>query len=153
MGTLIDAEAAAELNEAKGDQRGYPMPDGTYILISKDAPLPEAVQSDVNAKGTAHTQAFPAVSSEPGVNAKSERERARVMGEIAKATGKQVVYGMKLSGYLTSTAAEMTTYYFFNGAFSSPEPRYNTKADAEAAVNAWLATKENPNDFVVVWGD
>lgn len=153
VGDVIDADTAAELNEAKGDERGYPMPDGTFILVSKAAPLPDAVQADVNAKGTAHTQAFPAVSAEPGVNGKSERERALVMGDIAMATGKQVVYGMKLAGYLTSDASEMTTYYFFNGAFSSPEPRYYTKADAEAAVNAWLATKENPYDYVVVWGD
>lgn len=153
VGEPVDAETAAELNEAKGNERAYPLPDGTYVVVAKDAPLPEVVQNDVNAKGTSHTQTYPAVSVEPGANAKSERERARVMGEIGQATGKQVVYGMKISGYTSSTATEMETFYFFNGAFPSPQPRYNSKADAEAAVNAWLATKENPNDYVVVWGD
>lgn len=153
VGELIDAETAAELNEAKGDERGYPMPDGSYVLVSKDAPLPEVVQADVNAKGTSYTTQYPMDSVEPGASQKMARDRAQVMGDIGTATGKQVVFGMKFAGYLTSDVTERTDYYFFNGAFSSPEPRYYTKADAEAAVNAWLATKENPHDYVVVWGD
>lgn len=152
VGEPVDAATAAELNEAKGDERAYPMPDGTYLLVSKNAPLPEAVQNDVNAKGTAYTTEYPSIDPTQGT-ARIERDRAAVMGEVGKATGKRVIFGMKMSGYINADDANMTTYYFFNGAFQSPEPRYYSKADAEAAVNAWLSQQENPNLYVVVWGD
>lgn len=83
VGDLLDPAAAEALNDARGDARAYPMPDGTYVLINANEPLPPAVAESLNSH----------VSSlyDPAASRDSFR-KIQVYGyQVESATGKSVL--------------------------------------------------------------
>jgi hypothetical protein len=152
VGSSVDVETATRLSEeTEGQLRGYPMPDGSYLVVDRSAPLPEPVQEDINKKGAAAIE--PTLGSpKDSVSPAALSNRQKVMGEVEALTGKDVVFGLRVTTFATAEATTPTTWYIFNGPFRSPEPNYPTREGAEAAVNEWLASQPNPDDIVVMWG-
>lgn len=153
VGTNVDAATAAELNaDSKGQYRGYAMPDGSFIVVDKTAPLPEAVQQDVNSKGQNYSSQF---GSDPreGVSQQALSERGSIISEVSRNTGKRAILVLQVSGYANPDDASPTTFYITNG--SGPQPvsgAFMNREEITQYVNDWLAQQSNPNDYVVIWG-
>lgn len=146
-GATIDAETAAELNStSKGQYRGYAMPDGSYIVVDRTAPLPEPVQADMNAKGNASQQFS---SPEEGRSPANQAERQAITNLIAQQTGKTVIFVRRLPGFDYDGNAVVN--YVPTGAGLGPDGTIRTRAEAEAVVAAKISS--DPNAYAVVWPD
>lgn len=147
-GEVVDAATAeAMAADYDGPHRGYPMPDGSFIVVDRDAPLPDAVQRDANARGEAFAQAFPRVEDAHGGEA--AQARSELMSEVKMQTGKQLVLVQRTDGF--DYAENPITGYWTMGAYTTPKtdtPR--SREEVEALVAAFLADK-NPDDYVVIW--
>lgn len=144
VGATVDAATATEMNsDSKGQYRGYAMPDGSHIVVDRTAPLPEVVQQDVNNKGAANANAHPVDDGTNGFL----RDRETMIRDIGANTGKRVIALLRMDGY--DYDGNLTTKYFFNGAFN-PNQAYGSAAEARAAADAWVASQSNPNAYVIV---
>ncbi|MBF9337145.1 hypothetical protein G3N30_13260 [Microbacterium lacticum] len=145
-GTVVDVVTATEMNaDREGQYRAYPMPDGTNIVIERTAPLPDAVQADVNSKGEALAQQYPKntdIHTPRGQQAVGEQ-----VGAITQATGKKVILVIRENGY--DYDGNAITNYYPTGQMG-PDGTIRSKAELEANINAFLADK-NANEYVVVW--
>lgn len=147
-GEVVDA-ATAEVMAANydGPQRGYPMPDGSYIVVDRAAPLPDAVQQDVNARGDAFTRTFPRVE-DAGSGAAADA-RSKLMADIASQTGKQVVLVNRTEGY--DYYENPVTAWSAMGAYRTPSTDTVRSREEVAALIAEFMAGRNPDDYVVVW--
>lgn len=147
-GEVVDA-ATAEVMAANydGPQRGYPMPDGSYIVVDRAAPLPDAVQQDVNARGDAFTRTFPRVE-DAGSGAAADA-RSKLMADIASQTGKQVVLVNRTEGY--DYYENPVTGWWAMGAYRTPSTDTVRSREEVAALIAEFMAGRNPDDYVVVW--
>ncbi|MEZ3155927.1 hypothetical protein AB1K56_03280 [Microbacterium sp. BWR-S6Y] len=145
VGAVVDAATAEALNsDSKGQYRGYPMPDGSYIVVDRGAPLPEPVQQDINSKGASHAATY---TVDDGTST-FLREREKIIAQVGSDTGKRVVALLRMTGY--DFDENLVTSYFFNGPFQ-PGVSYGSLAEAKASLDAWLSTQVAPNDFVVIF--
>lgn len=152
VGAVVDQATADALNKESGGQyRGYVMPDGSNVIVDKSAPLPEVVQQDINNKGDA-TISGTLGSPKDSVSAGALANRQKLMNDVSNSTGKRAIFGLRVTVYASADSETPTTWYIFNGPFRSPQPNYPDRGSAEAAVNDWLASQPNPNDYVVIWG-
>lgn len=144
-GDLVDATTAAELKEAAEGQRGYPLDEGTFVVVNKLEPLPAVVQVDIDAKAAAFL--VPRRDFSENVNvAMTAPGQAAI--PIAKNTGKRVVVAWQVYGY-DGFAEHPSESWYING---GPEMgvHYYSQAEAKAAVDAWLAGKEDAALYAVV---
>jgi hypothetical protein len=143
-GAVVDAATASELNSEKNGQfRGYPMPDGSYVVVDKTAPLPAPVQQDIHNKGTNHANTY---TVDDGTNAFLQ-ERQKMINEVQTNTGKRAVALLRMTGY--DFNENLVTKYFFNGPYQ-PDTAFGSAAEAQAAAEAWIASQENPNNYVLI---
>lgn len=146
VGTIVDAATAAEMNGNRdGQYRAYPMPDGSFVVIDRTAPLPDAVQADVNSKGEALAQQYPNntdINTPVGQQAIGEQ-----VGAITQATGKKVIMVIRENGYDYDGNA-ITNYY--PAGHMGPDGTIRSRAELEAHINAFLSDKD-ANEYVVVW--
>ena len=94
VGAVVDPETV--LPEG---QKAYALPDGTYVVVEKDKPLPEAVQADLTAKGVAVVAAHPdgTVDSNAAVEA-----MGKYTIDITRTTGKRPLIIWHIFGHPTS---------------------------------------------------
>lgn len=129
-------------------QKAFPLADGTFVIVDRYEPLPDAVQATVQAtaeQGTANVGS--------GYNAVNDANSA-VKSEIVQATGKNVVLVYRMIGAegcngtganpwgFTGSSAEM-----FGGCAS-----WASQAEALAAAQQYVDGRENANTFVIVVG-
>ncbi|MDF2916254.1 MAG: hypothetical protein K0S70_471 [Microbacterium sp.] len=123
------------------------MPDGSYIVVDRAAPLPDAVQQDVNGRGEAVVQQYPRVEDASGSGAADAR--SKLAAEIGEQTGKQAIVVTRVAGF--DYNENPVTTYFTTGAHRTPQtntPR--SREEVAALIDAFLADK-NADDYVVVW--
>ncbi|MFK4115035.1 hypothetical protein ACI2K6_10435 [Microbacterium sp. NPDC006705] len=147
-GEVIDA-ATAEVMAADydGPQRGYPMPDGSYVVVDRAAPLPDAVQQDVNVRGEALMQQFPRVEDATGSAAGAAR--SALISDLSAQTGKQVVLVNRTDGF--DYYENPVTGYWTLGAYRTPSTDTVRSREEVAALIAEFMAGQNPDDYVVVW--
>lgn len=147
VGTNVDAATAAEMNGNKdGQYRAYAMPDGSNVVIDRTAPLPDAVQADVNNKGEALAQQYPNNTDIHTPN--GQQAIGQQIGAITQATGKKVIMVIREAGYDYSGNA--ITNYYPTGGGMAPDGTIRSRGELEALINAFLSSR-NANEYVVVW--
>lgn len=148
VGANVDAATAAEMNGNKdGQYRAYAMPDGSNVVIDRTAPLPDAVQADVNNKGEALAQQYPDIlqSATPA----GQQAIGQQIGAITQATGKKVILVVRVNGYMADQVTPVTNYYPTGGGMA-PDGTIRSRGELEAHINAFLSSR-NANEYVVVW--
>lgn len=147
VGAAVDAATAAEMNGDKdGQYRAYAMPDGSNVVIDRTAPLPDAVQADVNSKGEALAQQYPNNTDIHTPN--GQQAIGQQIGAITQATGKKVIMVIREAGYDYSGNA--ITNYYPTGGGMAPDGTIRSRGELEAHINAFLSSR-NANEYVVVW--
>lgn len=149
VGAVVDQATAAELGkDTKGQLRGYPMPDGSYLVVDKSQPLPEPVQQDISRKGNDYASTYVA---DTGGQPNMLSDRTKLMGSVEADTGKTAILVVKLDVYTSPDSSERTTTYFVNGRGPRPDGVNRNRDEITAFVNDWIAKQPNPNDYVVIW--
>lgn len=148
-GDIVDAATAAELKEAAEGQLGYPLDDGTFVVVNKNEPLPAAVQSDADAKTAATVAPFKNVTDQ-AEDAVSAVDQAQ--GYVAKYTGKHVIVAWLVHGY-DSYAGNAENYSDFWTITGGPDitVHFYDRASAQAGIDAWLTGKEDASSYAVVF--
>lgn len=149
-GAVVNAEEAHSILVAGKGQRAYPMADGTFVVVTKTEPLPAAVQADADAKVAAAVAAYPDDTVD---HAAAEDAFRNTEGAIAIGTGKRVIFVVGQMGYSTGLAETKTFSYVIRGIPSVLGTVYEERADAQAAVEAFLAGVDNTVEWIVVWGE
>lgn len=144
VGAVVDPETPL----ADG-QKAYPLPDGTFIVVDKNLPLPEAVQADLTAKGEAVVAAHPdgTVDSNAAVKA-----MGKYTIDITRTTGKRPLIVWYVYGYPTS-GGNKTYFYSISGGPGTGSDYYSDRAEVEAIVDGFMADPTNASEYVVVWTD
>lgn len=145
-GDIVDADLAAALKEEAAGQRGYPVDDGTFVVVNKNEPLPEVVQADIDVKAAAILAPVTDVRGE-NLN-RTLTEPPRVQSSVAKNTGKRVLVGWKAYGYRGFDENASHFWYVTGGPEMSQH--YFSREETRAAIDAWLATKEDASVYAVV---
>ena len=146
-GDIVDAATAAELKEAAEGQRGYPLDDGTFVVVNKNEPLPEAVQSDADTKTAATVAPFKNVTAQPE-GARSAVDQAQ--GYVAEHTGKRVIVAWLVHGYDSYAGNDDTDFWTVIGGPDITVHFYD-RASAQAGIDAWLTGKEDAASYAVVF--
>jgi hypothetical protein len=143
-GDNVDAAEAKEILKSGLGQRAYPMADGTYVVVTKDEPLPEAVHYDIEDKTIA--------TLAPYRNNSQDRDAAIAQAQdyVAKNTGKQVILAWHVWGFDGPSAEEKSEFWFIAGGPDSTV-HYTAKADAQSAIDDWLAGKDDAATYAVVF--
>lgn len=145
VGAVVDPDAVL----ADG-QKAYALPDGTFVVVDKDLPLPEAVQSDLTAKGEAVVAAHP----DGTVNT---NEATQAMGkytiDITRSTGKRAVIVWYRYGFPTVDDAEKVYFYSISGGPGTGSDFYTDRSEVESIVNGFMADPTNASSYVLVWTD
>ena len=146
-GDIVDAAQVDVLLKAGAGQRAYPMSDGTFVVVTKTEPLPANVQADMDAK-TAATLApfYDFLADEVGAEAALDSAQ----GFIAKTTGKRVIIAWKTIGYADSYAEVKTSFWIISGAASLGD-LFPDEASARSTVDAFVAGRDDGNEYAVVY--
>ena len=146
-GEIVDAAQVDVLLKAGQNQRAYPMADGTFVVVTKTEPLPANVQADMDAK-TAATLApfYDFLADEVGAEAALDSAQ----GFIAKTTGKRVIIAWKTIGYADSYAEVKTSFWIISGAASLGD-LFPDEASARSTVDAFVAGRDDGNEYAVVY--
>jgi hypothetical protein len=142
VGGVIDAETAENLPEG---YHGYPMPDGTYVVVAEDEPLPAAVQEKLNADGTYLNTLAQNGDTPEGGNALASSNRA-VWDDVANNTGKVAITIAYAPIDLTGNGPVMMWVAWNMGGNAKT---FATRGELEAAIAARIA--DDPNRYVVIW--
>lgn len=144
VGAVVDPETV--LPEG---QKAYALPDGTYVVVEKDKPLPEAVQADLTAKGVAVVAAHPdgTVDSNTAVEA-----MGKYTIDITRTTGKRPLIIWHIFGHPTS-GSEKVFFYSISGGPGTGSDYYTDRAQVEAIVDGFMSDPEHASEYVVVWTD
>jgi len=149
VGTVLDQATASALGrQTKGQLRGYPMPDGTYLVVDRSQPLPQPVQQDISAKGRAYASTY---VEDGGGNPNMLTDRTKLIGTVEADTGKKAILVVKLDVFESPDAAERTTTYFVNGRGPQPDGVNRDRDQIATIVADWLAQQPNPDEYVVIW--
>jgi len=146
-GDIVDAATATELKDAAEGQRGYPLDDGAFVVVNKLEPLPAVVQADIDAK-TAGTVA-PFLNDSDNI-ADADAAVGQAQAYVPKNTGKRVIIARMVHAFENSMTEVTTDFWRTNGGPDSGV-HYYSQAEAQAAVEAWLATKDNVALYAVVY--
>lgn len=148
-GDTITAEQAEAINRNRDDGlKGYELPDGTFVLVVQDEPLPPAVKADAEAKA----DALPIASGTSVESQQSTIASNNALGaQLSIATGKQIVvisYGsIALRDLVTVTQAWKASN------IKDAQGYYPTSTNLDALiaeVNALIAQQSNPAEWEIV---
>jgi hypothetical protein len=143
-GDNVDAIEAKEILKSGLGQRAYPMADGTYVVVTKDEPLPEAVHYDIEDKTNATLAPYRVDSQD------SDAAMGQAQDYVAKNTGKQVILAWLVYGFDGPSAEAKSEFWFIAGGPDSTV-HYSAKADAQSAIDGWLAGKDDAATYAVVF--
>ena len=146
-GDIVDAAQADVLLKAGQGQRAYPMADGTFVVVTKTEPLPPNVQADADAKSAATLAPFTDYAAD---TTGAEAALGAAQGFIAKNTGKRVIVVWNIIGYVDSYAEVKTSTWFIAGAASLGD-LFPDEASARSTVDAFLAGRDDGNEYAVVY--
>ena len=147
-GDIVDAAQVDVLLKAGAGQRAYPMSDGTFVVVTKTEPLPANVQADMEAKSAAVVAANGDVTVDRDAHLSALYASA---GSIGASTGKRVISVWPLVGYPFSDSESKVGYWNVNGGPAPAGEQFNTRDEAVAFINAWLAQQANANEYAVVY--
>lgn len=141
VGTVVDEAAGYQLQKGtKGQLRGYALPDGTYMVVDRLAPLPAPVQADLNAKaGTAQA-------------ANQGGDGTEVIGlasTLGLRSGKRVLIVSSNSLYQSSDSSSRATIYWVAGAPKAMGGMHSAD-EAVAAAQTYIDAQSNPAEWVIV---
>ena len=146
-GDIVDAATAAELKSAAEGQRGYPLDDGTFVVVNKLEPLPAVVQADIDTKAAAFLVPLRDITDDVQVSLTAPGQAAI---PIAKNTGKRVIVAWQVHGF-DGLSAEVESYFWIVAGGPDKMDHYYSQAEAQAAVEAWLATQDDAATYAVVY--
>jgi hypothetical protein len=147
-GDVIDAATAAELKDAAEGQRGYPLDDGTFVVVNKNEPLPAVVQADADAKSAAILAPSKDATSNSNLLL---TEPPKVQSFVAKNTGKRVLVAWQVHAF--HGYDESASDWWFVSGGPDMTAHYPDQPSAQAAIDGWLATKEDAGIYAVVYVD
>jgi len=145
-GDIVDATIAAELKDAAEGQRGYPLDDGTFVVVNKNEPLPAVVQADIDAKAGAFL--VPPRDITADIN-RSITAPGQAAIPIAKNTGKRVIVAWQVYGYHYNLEFAETFWMVSGG--TPMDVHYADQASAQSVIDGWLATKDDAATYAVVY--
>lgn len=146
-GDLVAGSDVQTMLKAGNGQRAYPMADGTFVVVTKNEPLPAQVQADIDAKTAATLATVPNYSAD--MNA-AEATLEKAQGDVAVGTGKRVLVVWRALAFW-SFDAEIETYQWLIAGGPALGEHWDEKSQAQAVVDEWLAAKDNANEYVVVY--
>ena len=144
---VTDADVQTILKAGNG-QRAYPMSDGTFIVVTRTAPLPAAVQVDADAKAAAVIASWPDASAEGAVEAYKE-----ATGSFASSTGKRVIVVWDVVGYPSTASESKSTFWTITGEAASGGNVFVTRGEAQVAVDTFLSGRDNVAEYAVISAD
>lgn len=144
VGDLLTHEASLQLQkDSKGQKRGYPMTDGSYVVVDRFQPLPAAVQADADAKAAKVQAASPVLTSSGNALAGIQE----LPGILGGQTGKRVLVVSHMSGFeYDNTPVEG---WFVVGA-SKDIAGMRSEAPATAAAQEYINQQSDPATWVIV---
>jgi len=145
VGQAIDADTADALEPPF---YGYPLPDGTYIVINRNEPLPEVVQNDLDAQVTAYADA---ITPQSYIDS-GETQIKAILGSAAVNTGKRIVMIARIEGIRTASGSEaVQTWYWAWGAGNiNGDAGFDTVGAAVTAAEGWVAQQDKPEQFAII---
>ena len=147
-GDVVDAAQAKVILKAGEGQRGYPMADGTFVVVTKTEPLPANVQADMEAKSSAAVAVNGDVTVDRNAHLSALYASA---GSIGAGTGKRVISVWPLVGYPFSDSESKVGYWNVTGGPAPAGEQFNTRDEAAAFIDAWLSQQANANEYAVVY--
>lgn len=150
VGTVVDATTAQEIGTS-GTQRAYPMADGTFVVVDRGEPLPEAVQADIDAKAVMFSEEWGSDAQVTATSA-SLRAREKVIADASWGTGKRPILIFKMTAFDTAESETPTTFWMVNGAGPAPDTARRSREEMTAVVDDWLAQQDDPDAYVVIHG-
>jgi hypothetical protein len=145
-GDAVDDSTAAAINSKGGDTHAYKLPNGTYVVIKKDEPLPPAVQADVDAVANAAPNVSTVNSDGPNTD-----DAHGVQETIEFSTGKNVAviqHGIVSTYSGTQFVGYEGIASFYNG--SNPVPVSTSDATIRADLQAEIAKQSDPASWIIV---
>ncbi len=148
-GDTLTAEQAEAVNRNRDDGlKGYELPDGTFVLVVQDEPLPPAVKADAEAKA----DALP-VSSGTSVEAQSTTYQSgnSLGGQLSISTGKQIV--VINSGTVVLRDLVTATFGYIAHNIKDANGMHPVSTDLGsliAEVEALISAKPNPAEWEIV---
>ena len=146
-GDVVDAAQAKVILKAGEGQRGYPMADGTFVVVTKTEPLPAAVQAEADAKSAATLTPFVDILAD---EAGADAALGAAQLFIAKNTGKRVIIAWQALGYATSYDEVKTMKWSISGG-PAAGVLLDDEAAARAAIDSFLAGRDNGSEYAVVY--
>lgn len=141
VGGVIDAETAANLPDG---YHGYPMPDGTFVVVAEDEPLPAPVQDKLNADMTSSSVTY-GTSNTLSDGQHIAANNQAIAADIRDNTGKIPITVGYVYVDLTGNGGVMSWVVWVN----LKGTVYSTRGEAEAAIAA--VTASDPNAYAVAW--
>lgn len=143
-GQVVDAGTAKTLAaESKGRYKGYAMPDGSYLVVDKQAPLPEPVQDAVDARAVTVQSQNPDVGVGDPVRAGSQLQ-SQLTGE----TGKNVILITHSLGRDSPDSAPRTVYLVFGA--GAMKGNMSSLGEAQAVAQGHINSQSNPSEWAIV---
>lgn len=146
-GAIVTAEPA----DLEPSQKAFPLADGTFVIVDRYEPLPEAVQAAVQATAEAGVTYEAGVTDYSGVAAQTQAINA-TKSAIITSTGKNVVVVYRMVGAEGCNGLGADPWTFtgatadqFNGCAG-----WATGAEALAAAQQYVAGRQDANTFVVL---
>jgi len=149
-GQVVDAGT-----DVAKDQRVYPLPDGTHIVVTKTEPLPDAVQADLNAKATS---AVP-MRDAPKLGNAGEFEATwaalgGVQADAIRSTGKRVILVVQFIGWpLEPGEGDWDKIPFWNVMGGPNGNGIITRGEVVQRIDAFLAEADAPETYAVIWSE
>jgi len=141
-GAEVTAEQARQINDdTKDNAKAYPLPDGRWVIVVKDQPVPDVVAADGGEKSWAAAQEDAANGPDyhKGLEAAAKRYAAE--------TGKRVVHVKR--PYTADFVNGGYGYVWTIGDIDDPGP-CGTRETCVAKAEAWIAKQHDPASWTVL---
>jgi hypothetical protein len=145
-GDAVDDSTAAAINAKGGSTVAYKLPNGTYVVIKKDSPLPPAVQANVNSIANAAPNSTGQNDSGANVNTAHG-----LQSSIGFSTGKSVAvlqYGSHTEASGAVVIGWIGIASFYNG--QNLAPISTSEATVRADLEAEIAKQSDPASWIIV---
>ena len=141
-GAVVTDEQAATINRDSADNaKAYQLADGTWVIVVKDQPVPDAVAADgaARSKATAEADAVGGVESHDGIVAFPK--------QYAVETGKRVVH--VFNAYMANSANPNGAWLWTVNTIDDGGPCGDPDT-CIAKANAWIATQPDASNWTVL---
>ena len=141
IGTVVDEATGYQLQkDTKGRLRGYPMADGSYVVVDRLEPLPAPVQADLSAK------AGVAQAANQGGDGTEVIALAQTLG---LRSGKRTLIVSSTVGYETAESTTPVTIYWVAGVPKAMDGMHSMD-EAVAAAQAYIDGQSAPAEWAIV---